>query len=169
MRTLAWIAFLAAALLAFSPGLRDDGSEGCGGPTPECAFPSEFEGLALVEEPLTEREAAFSVDFPGKIARFRAGGNVVIMRHATRATHRVHSAATCLAASGWTVEPLPLERRDSGGWSRFRAVKDGEVLLVREQIRSADGASIADVPGWFWSALLGRTQGPWLVVSVIGH
>jgi len=91
----------------------------------------------------------------------------VILRETDRATHRVHSAATCLAASGWTVGPMPMSRLDSGEWSRFRAKKGGETLLVREQIRAADGSTLPDVPSWFWSALLGRTKGPWLVTTVV--
>ena len=46
---------------------------------------------------------------------------------------------------------------------------EGETLLVREQIRAADGTTIADVPCWFWSAFLGQTQGPWLVATVVAR
>ena len=169
MRCLAWVVFLAAALTAFLPGPRDC-REGRPRPSAErVSLPGEFEGEKLVAEPLTEREAAFAADFPGTIERFRAGEQVVILRWADRATHRVHSAATCLAASGWSVEPLPAERRSSGDWSRFRAAKGGETLLVREQIRAADGTTIADVPSWFWSAFLGQTKGPWLVMTVVAR
>ena len=169
MRTGAWIAFAVAALLVFLPGLRDCGDGGSSSPSGEGIFPSEFEGYVLEEEPLTEREAAFAKDFPGRIARFRGGGNVVLMRYATQATHRLHSASACLAASGWEVEALPLVQMASGGWSCFCARKGGEVLHVREQVRAADGTTLADVPTWFWSALLGRTRGPWLAVSVIAR
>jgi hypothetical protein len=166
MRRLAWVLFIAAALLVLrgsrvasrSEVLQLDGRK---------PILSTFEGGDLVEEPLTEREAAFAEGFPGRIGRYSAGGKVVILRETDRATHRVHSAATCLAASGWTVEPLPVERLAVGGWSRFRAKKGGETLLVREQIRASDGSRLTDVPSWFWSALLGRTKGPWLVVTVV--
>ena len=169
MRRLAWIVFLAAALTAFWPGTREAGTRGrMPLPSAECVpLPGEFEGEKLVAEPLTERESAFAADFPGTIKRCRAGEKVVILRQVDRATHRVHSAATCLSASGWSVEPLPAERRASGDWSRFRVAKDGEMLLVREQICAADGTTITDVPSWFWSAFLGQTKGPWLVMTVV--
>jgi hypothetical protein len=37
---------------------------------------------------------------------------------------------------------------------------------VREQVRSANGTTFADVPDWFFNALLGRTAGPWWIVTV---
>jgi hypothetical protein len=88
------------------------------------------------------------------------------MRWTDRATHRVHPLAVCLRANGWTVAPLPLVRRKDGDWSAFTARKGRGALVVREQVRAADGAVIADVEGWFWQALAGRTAGPWLVISV---
>ena len=164
MRRLAWIVFFAAALTVFLPGTREAQPR----PLAGCvSLPDEFEGEKLVAEPLTEREEAFAADFPGTIERFRAGEHVIILRQTDRATYRVHSAATCLSASGWSVEPLAAERRVSGDWSRFRAAKGGGTLLVREQIRAADGTTIADVPSWFWSAFLGRTKGPWLIATVV--
>jgi hypothetical protein len=166
MRRLAWVLFIAAALLVIRGSPRASMSEVL---QTEGRKPilSTFEGGDIVEEPLTEREAAFAEEFPGRIGRYTSGGKVVILRETDRATHRVHSAATCLAASGWSVEPLPMARLDSGEWSHFRAEKGGESLLVREQIRAADGSTLPDVPSWFWSALLGRTKGPWVVMTVV--
>lgn len=168
MRAAAWILLVAASLLVFLKGARRDvpSPEAAGGPAGEWAV-REVEGERLLEEPLGDREKAFARDFPGRIGRFRAGRKVVILRETTRATHRVHSASTCLAASGWTVDALPVERRESGDWSCFRAKKGGETLVVREQIRAADGATIPDVPSWFWAALTGRTHGPWLVMTIV--
>lgn len=168
MRRLAWALFIASALLVFRGSPRASMSEVL--QTEGHSFPAltVFEGGRLVEEPLTERERAFAEGFPGKIGRYSSvDGKVVILRETDRATHRVHSAATCLAASGWSVEPLSMARLDSGEWSRFRAEKGGETLVVREQIRAADGSTLPDVPSWFWSALLGRTKGPWLVATVV--
>ena len=48
----------------------------------------------------------------------------------------------------------------------FAARKEGEGLVVREQVRAADGMTFPDVEGWFWQALAGQTSGPWLVISV---
>ena len=169
MRRLVWALFIASALLVFRGSPRASTSEGLQAEGRQPPAVSTFEGGDLVEEPLTEREAAFAEGFPGRIGRYMVDGKVVILRETDRATHRVHSAATCLAASGWSVEPLPMERLDSGEWSRFRAEKGGETLVVREQIRAADGSTLPDVPSWFWSALLGRTKGPWLVATVVEH
>ena len=166
MRRFAWVLFIAAALLVLRGSPRAPMSEGLQSEGRKPAL-SAFEGDDLVEEPLTEREAAFAEGFPGRIGRYMVDGKVVILRETDRATHRVHSAATCLAASGWSVAPMPMARLDSGEWSRFRAEKGGESLLVREQFRTADGSTLPDVPSWFWSALLGRTKGPWLVTTVV--
>ena len=167
MRRFAWVLFIAAALLVLRGSRVASRSEVLQTEGHRFPAPTVFEGGQLVEEPLTEREAAFAEGFPGRIGRYMVDGKVVILRETDRATHRVHSAATCLAASGWSVEPLPMERLDSGEWSRFRAEKGGETLVVREQIRAADGSTLPDVPSWFWSALLGRTKGPWLVATVV--
>ena len=78
----------------------------------------------------------------------------------------MHGAAYCLRATGWRIEPLPLEGDGAGAWSAFRATRDGEALNVREQVRGADGTMFADVPDWFFNALLGRTAGPWWIVTV---
>ena len=164
MRLFAWILFIGSALLVFRDSSTNHEPRAACHESPP---PADFEGGVLVEEPLTEREAAFAEGFPGKIGRYTVDGKVVILRETDRATHRVHSAATCLAASGWTMEPLPAERLPSGAWSRFGAKKGGESLLVREQIRASDGSTLPDVPSWFWSALLGRTKGPWTVVTVV--
>lgn len=127
-------------------------------------WPVTFEGDALVEEPQSEFEQMFAKNFPGRIGRFRAGRRTVILRWTTRPTHRVHGAAYCLRATGWNIEPLPLE--GAGTWSAFRATRGAEALNVREQVRGADGTTFADVPAWFFNAILGRTAGPWWVVTV---
>lgn len=129
-------------------------------------WPETFDGAALVEEPQSEFEAKFAQNFPGRIGRFRAGRRTVILRWTTRPTHRVHGASYCLRATGWRIEPLPLEGDGAGAWSAFRAMRGGEALNVREQVRGADGTTFADVPAWFFNALLGRTAGPWWIVTV---
>ena len=129
-------------------------------------WPETFEGDTLVEEPQNEFERMFAQNFPGRIGRFRAGRRTVIVRWTTRPTHRVHGAAYCLRATGWRIEPLPLADDGAGVWSAFRATRGGEALNVREQVRGADGTTFADVPDWFFNALLGRTAGPWWIVTV---
>ena len=161
-RRLAQLAFLIAALAALIP--RPNREPPVPGSFP--GWPETFEGRPLVETPLAESEARFDARFPGKIGRFRAGNDIVVMRWTNKATHRVHPLSVCLQASGWTIEPLPMVRRDDGDWSAFAARKGNEMLAVREQVRAIDGTVFADVEGWFWQALAGRTSGPWLVISV---
>ena len=129
-------------------------------------WPETFDGAVLVEEPQSEFEEKFAQNFPGRIGRFRAGRRTVILRWTTRPTHRAHGAAYCLRATGWRIEPLPLEGDGASTWSTFRATRGAETLNVREQVRSADGTAFADVPAWFFNALLGRTAGPWWIVTV---
>ena len=131
-------------------------------------WPAEFEGKALVAEPLNDfREIAFEEDFPGRIGRFRTDASLVILRWTDRPTHRVHSTSACLAAAGWHIEPRPLVRQANGDGSAFRASRNGAALLVREQVRSDSGRVYADIPSWFVSALLGRDTGPWWIATEI--
>ena len=131
-------------------------------------WPETFEGEALVEEPQSEFEQMFAKNFPGRIGRFRAGRRTVILRWTTRPTHRVHGAAYCLRANGWEIAACEDARPPDGNgmWSAFRATRGGETLNVREQVRSADGTTFADVPTWFFNALFGRSAGPWWIVTV---
>lgn len=158
-------AFAAAALMCIAfpmPPREADEQVARGFP----GWPVQFEGESIAEEPLSEFEKGFAKSFPGKIGRFRAGRRIVILRWTTRLTHRVHGAAYCLEATGWKIEPRPLEARADGVWSAFRATQGGKTLHVREQARDVSGATFADVPAWFFSALLGRSVGPWWIVTV---
>ena len=158
-------AFVVAALVCIAfpmPPREADEQAAHGFP----GWPVQFEGEAIAEEPLSELEKGFAKSFPGKIGRFRVGRCIVILRWTTRLTHRVHGAAYCLEATGWKIEPRPLEARADGVWSAFRATQGGKTLHVREQARDASGATFADVPAWFFSALLGRSVGPWWIVTV---
>ena len=129
-------------------------------------WPKTFDGEVLAEDSQSEREYMFAKYFPGKIGRFSAGHRTVILRWTTRPTHRVHGAAYCLRATGWNIEALPLEEGGNGAWSAFRATRGDDTLIVREQVRSADGTTFADVPTWFFNAFFGRSAGPWWIVTV---
>ena len=158
-------AFVVAALVCIAfpmPPREADEQAAHGFP----GWPVQFEGEAIAEEPLSEFEEGFAKSFPGRIGRFRSGRRIVILRWTTRLTHRVHGAAYCLEATGWKIEPRPLEAHADGAWSAFRATQGGKTLHVREQARDVSGATFADVPAWFFSALLGRSVGPWWIVTV---
>jgi hypothetical protein len=157
------LACLAAALIQLLPA-----------PTPatgigDAAFPgwpATFEERALRQTPLTPQEAAFNTAFPGRIARFEDGSRVLIWRWVTRPTHRVHAATDCLRSSGWRITPLPLRGDTGGPWSCFLAERRGVRLQVRERCTAPDGRTWPDVPAWFWAAWLGRSTGPWQVITV---
>ena len=163
-RFMAMAAFFAVAALcmAWRPSIRHGGGEATQFP----GWPEAFEGDKLVEEPQSELERTFAKNFPGRIGRFKAGRRTVILRWTTRPTHRVHGAAYCLRATGWSIDALRLEGAGRDAWSAFRATRGDEALDVREQVRGADGATFADVPTWFFNAFLGRCSGPWWIVTV---
>jgi len=162
-RRMAQAAFLLAAAAVLVPLGKQvvDGDAGFPG------WPTEFEGRVLVEERLQGFEESFGAMFPGRMAKFRAGGDVVLMRWTREATHRVHPTSVCLGAAGWKIEPLALARRDDGDWSSFRAERGSVALRVREQVRAADGTTFPDVSAWFLRACLGLSRGPWLAVTVV--
>ena len=60
---------LAAAAAALAPLVARPNGAVLGVPFP--GWPAHYEGRALVELPLTSREAGFTQDFPGRIGRFR--------------------------------------------------------------------------------------------------
>ena len=159
-------AFAVAAALCLvwrSSGRKWSAATG-GEPFP--GWPKTLDGVPLVEEPQSELEQVFAKDFPGRIGRFQAENRTVILRWTTRVTHRVHGSAYCLRAAGWKIEPYPMESGNDGVWSVFQATRDGNALYVREQVRCADGTTFADVPSWFFHAILGRSRGPWWIVTV---
>ena len=163
-RLMAMAAFFAMAALcmAWRPSIRHGGGETTQFP----GWPEAFEGDELVEEPQSELEQTFAKNFPGRIGRFRAGRRMVILRWTTRPTHRVHGAAYCLRATGWSIDALRLEGADRDAWSAFRATRGDEALDVREQVRGADGTTFADVQTWFFNAIFRRCAGPWWIVTV---
>ena len=131
-------------------------------------WPARFEGRPLTELPLGARDRRFADDFPGRIGRFTDGTREIILRQTAHATRRLHPASDCLKATGFSIEPLPARRGpDGAGWGCFAARKQTESLTVCEQIRDAAGRSWPDPSSWYWSALAGASQGPWLATTVV--
>ena len=77
-------------------------------------WPDHYEGRALTELPLTERELAFMRDFPGRVGRFSDGRREIIIRWVNAPTRRLHSAADCFRGSGYSTTPLPIKRDATG-------------------------------------------------------
>jgi hypothetical protein len=117
--------------------------------------------------PLLPAEEKVLAGFPGEVGRFSDGSGEILFRRVSAATRNLHPNAECLRASGYAVTALPaVAGADGRVWSRMRAIRDGAALEVLERVEGADGRSWSDVSAWYWSALLGRTEGPWTAVTV---
>lgn len=130
-------------------------------------WPAEFAGRPLRPLPLSERETGFVRGFPGRVGRFSDGESEVVVRWVVEATRKLHPSADCFRGLGYDIVPADSSIDGRGRrWSAFRALKDGETVLVRELIEGPDGRSWSDVASWYWPAALGRAPGPWLAFTV---
>ncbi|WP_353567284.1 archaeosortase/exosortase family protein [Haloferula sargassicola] len=131
-------------------------------------WPAVWEGVPLVRLPLSKVEERFAAAFPGSIARFRCGDAELILRRTDRATRRMHPAADCLRAEGFTTHSEPAHRDADGRlWGTTRAGRDGRSWTVRERYVSAGGKACTDASAWFWNATLHPEAGPWTAVTMI--
>lgn len=141
----------------------------------EVTWPTQWNGLDLIPVALTEHEKSFADTFPGEIAVFRTAegpfSKRLIFRHVERATRKLHSSADCLRAAGCSLEEKPGETFANGErWSVWRATApEGGRFRVRERLHEAADTERqwTDATNWFWSAALGRSEGPWWAVTVI--
>lgn len=131
------------------------------------AWPTELNGVELTRLALTEQERGFNTGFPGKIARFAAGDQEVVIRLISQPSRKLHPSADCLRGAGYRITPQPAQRdRDRELWGCVLAEKVDQRLRVCEQIKGSNGGRWYDVSSWYWAALLGRTSGPWWAVTV---
>ena len=156
-------AFLIAALLAaVAPLIRPPRNASATASQSFPGWPTHYQGRALKALPMSEREAAFGRDFPGRIGRFTDGQREIIVRYIAEPTRRLHPAADCLKAVGFSIAPAPLRRDASGApMSCLGATRNGQTLNVCEVIRDNHGEHWPDVSAWYWSALFGGARGPW--------
>ncbi len=139
------------------------------------AHATDFPGWARAPIPasltplaLSPSETHFGQNFPGQIAAFSDGDTTWVVRWITQPTRKLHPAAHCLRASGFTVEPDPiLAASDGTHWSASTARRHHESLRVHERIVDADGREFTDVSAWFWTALAGSSRGPWWCLTQI--
>lgn len=119
-----------------------------------------------VRRPLTALEQSFASRFPGHIARFTDGRRVWIVRVMVRPTRMLHPAADCFRGLGYAVQQ-PRVHEDARGrnWRCFAATKNGRQFKVCERIFDRKDGAWTDASSWYWSALLGREQGPWWAVT----
>ena len=161
-------AFVAAcALAALAPLLPRPSAAAVEAAFP--GWPSTVDGRPLHVRPLLPREQRFAAGFPGRIATFGDGRRTYVIRWVTRATRRLHPAADCFRGAGYAIEPRPLFRDDDGRvWSSFTASRGATRLRVRERIGEVGGGeAFTDASSWYWSALLGRSEGPWWAWTVV--
>ena len=105
-------------------------------------WPSRLDGRALTPLPPAAQDAYFTRDFPGKVARFAAGGRQVVLRWVNAPTRRLHPASHCFAGAGYAIKPLPMHAGSDGSlMSCFSARKPSE---------------LAGLPPWTGVALRGR-------------
>lgn len=123
-----WALAAAVALLGFVTSA----------PSPPVDFPGWPKKLA--GRPLELVEEVDVPGFPGRIGRFQAGEESVVLRWVDRPTRLLHSSADCFRGRGLVFEGS-------------------------ERIYDAEGHSFSDVSQWYWSAALGRSRGPWLAVT----
>jgi hypothetical protein len=153
------VAAAAAALmpLVARPGGAADAAQGN-----FPGWPTHYEGRALTELPLTQRELVFVRDFPGRVGRFSDGRRELIIRWVGAPTRRLHPAADCFRGSGYGVTPLPVGKDAAGAaMGCFRASHGIDVQTVCELIRDEHGASWPDVSAWYWNSMLGASPAPW--------
>jgi hypothetical protein len=156
------VVLVAAAAAALAPLVARPGGAA---PVAEGTFPgwpTQYEGRALTELPLAQREVAFVRDFPGRVGRFSDGRREIIIRWVGAPTRRLHPAADCFRGSGYGVTPLPVGKDATGAaMGCFRASHGADVLTVCELIRDEHGASWPDVSAWYWNSMLGASPAPW--------
>jgi hypothetical protein len=158
LSTLAFVLLAAAAALA--PLLPRAGG---GAPTRAASWPAGFEGRKLLPLPPAAEDRVLARSFPGQVARFSDGRRQIVLRRLDSATRRLHPASDCYRAIGYDIAPAPMRLiAGRGPASCFVARRGGRAFLVCEQVGDLEGRSWPDISSWYWAALLGGSQGPWL-------
>jgi hypothetical protein len=172
-------ACLAAAVLPFAVALP--AVSGTAGSDPAAAvgtrssaieWPTHFRGQPLTQLPPTALEARFAARFPGAVARFTDGEQLLIVRHVRRATRLLHPASDCLRAAGYAVGTAQAAVDAQGvRWRCFVAVRGGERLRVCERIGErlddAGESGWTDVSAWYWDAQFRRAASAWWALTVV--
>lgn len=131
-------------------------------------WPSRFEGRRIVPLPPAPEDALLAAQFPGRTARFSDGRRQIVLRRMDAATRRLHPARDCFRATGHAIAPAPMRVSPDGrAASCFAAARGGRTLLVCEHVRDARGRSWPDISSWYWSALLGTSEGPWTAALTV--
>ena len=139
------------------------------GPVPQAfgGWPQQFDSRPLLELGLSEQERLFAQGFPGWVGRFTDGSREIVLRWINRPSRNLHPAQDCLKGVGYRITPHPL-RVDATGhhWGCVRAERNGQALTVCERVYDEAGESWSDVSSWYWTAMLGKSTGPWWAATV---
>jgi exosortase/archaeosortase family protein len=133
-------------------------------------WPTHFRGQPLTQLPPTALEARFAARFPGAVARFTDGGQLLIVRHVRRPTRLLHPASDCFRGAGYTVGEMGAAADADGVlWRCFIATQGGERLRVCERIAERlDGpGGWTDVSAWFWDAQRRGSASAWWALTVV--
>lgn len=163
---LAWAGFaVSLAAAAAAPFL----SPGAPAPQPAAApWPAHFEGRSLAPLAPAPEDALLARAFPGRVARFSDGRRQIVLRQVAAPTRRLHPAKDCFRATGYRIEPAPMQTvAGLGPSSCFLAVREGKAFRVCERIAGSNGRSWPDISSWYWSALLDPGSGPWLAALTV--
>lgn len=159
--------------LALSPLLSSIGGAGAGEIQAQCSKDSVLQMLMskfgwnnLKVVALSADEKAFALRFPGSVEKFEAGSRSVLVRTVNCETRQLHSSSDCYRGRGFKVKTLPILEVDGIRWSRFEASRLEQRVQVSECIYDQAGGMWTDPSSWYWSALLGKTKGPWRFVTV---
>lgn len=149
-------------------------------PVRQPEWPERYEGTRIRPLALSDVEQRFAAQFPGAIARFTDERRVITLRQVNAPTRKLHPAADCYRGLGYRVSDIALSQRAprasaAGPGARasgpallqrcFIATKQGRSLRVCEYIEDAAGRGFTDTSAWYWAALLGESEGPWLAVT----
>ena len=134
-------------------------------------WPTHFRGQPLTQLAPTALEARFAHRFPGAVARFTDGEQLLIVRRFTRPTRLLHPAGDCFRAAGYSIGTAYAARDDRGArWRCFTAMRGDERLRVCERISERlddpEGPAWTDVSAWFWSAQLQQAAAWWALTIV---
>lgn len=163
-------AFLVLCVLAaFRPMMSNGGSEVGNAAVSDFPGWAALPGLAhFTPLSLSPRDARFAEQFPGKISAFGDGQYIWIARWVAQPTRKLHPAADCLRAVGYSVHPEPIFADNSGAhWGVISASHGSGKLTVRERIIDRAGREFTDVSAWYWAAVLEKSTGPWWCLTRI--
>lgn len=124
-------------------------------------WPVRLDGRELRPLALSDFERRFARGFPGAVARFTDGHSTWVLREVERPTRMLHPATDCYRAIGYAISDERLVTGTRGLERCFVASRGEARLEACERIVDAKGAVHTDASAWYWSAMLGKSTGPW--------